>query len=98
MDDLPCNQSKRIGDYLCEAGILTPSQLVVALYDQQRTGLHLGEILVLRGWVSQQTINKFLHQQVRSRLYHYLEPKSTQQSSSTPSWSETETFVVQDFG
>jgi hypothetical protein len=47
---------KRIGDYLIEAGLLTDSQVAVALNDQQTTEMKFGEILAARGWVKQQTI------------------------------------------
>jgi len=47
---------KRIGDYLIEAGLLTKSQVDVALNDQQTTEMKFGEILAARGWVKQQTV------------------------------------------
>ena len=47
---------KRIGDYLIEAGLLTHQQIEIALDEQQRTALRLGEIIHGRGWVDQQTI------------------------------------------
>lgn len=105
MDEPSLNPSKRIGDHLREAGILTPSQLYVALYDQARTGLPLGEILVLRGWVDAKTVNTLLHRQVRSRLRHLLKamPKRLARFDGDPTMGEqsrpveTETFVVQDF-
>jgi hypothetical protein len=48
---------KRIGDYLIEAGLLTQSQIDVALNDQQMTQMKFGEILAARGWVKQQTVD-----------------------------------------
>jgi hypothetical protein len=54
---------KRLGGYLVEAGLLTPSQVDVALNDQKLTGMRFGEILAARGWVKQQTI-EFLMQKV----------------------------------
>jgi hypothetical protein len=49
---------KRIGAYLVEAGLVTPAQLDVALTDQQVMGnMRLGEVLVARGWVKQQTLD-----------------------------------------
>lgn len=47
---------KRLGSYLIDAGLLTPSQVDVALSDQAATGLRFGEIVVERGWVKKQTI------------------------------------------
>lgn len=63
MDDLNNNQGnispnrrKLIGEILLEAGLITKSQLEVALADQsQFFKLKLGEILVLRGWLKSQT-------------------------------------------
>jgi hypothetical protein len=47
---------KRLGSYLLDAGLITPDQVTVALNDQQATGMRLGEVLVARGWVKEQTI------------------------------------------
>ncbi len=49
-------ESKRLGDYLIEAGLLTQSQIEVALADQMTTGLRFGEVLTRRGWVKEETI------------------------------------------
>lgn len=56
-------ESKRLGDYLVEAGLLTDSQIEVALTDQLTTGLRFGEVLVRRGWVKEETI-EYLMQKV----------------------------------
>jgi ribosomal protein L37AE/L43A len=56
-------ESKRLGDYLVEAGLLTESQIEVALADQLTTGLRFGEVLVRRGWVKEDTI-EYLMQKV----------------------------------
>ena len=48
--------SKRIGSYLIDAGLLTESQVDVALADQETTGMKLGEIVVMRGWVNEKTM------------------------------------------
>lgn len=55
--------SKRIGDYLVEAGLLSLAQVEVVLLDQDFTGMRFGEILVTRGWLKSQTI-EFLFQNV----------------------------------
>lgn len=55
--------SKRIGGYLIEAGLLSPAQVEVVLSDQELTGMRFGEILVSRGWLKSQTI-EFLFQNV----------------------------------
>ena len=44
---------KPLGRYLVESGLLSQSQLDIALRDQQYSGYALGEILVLRGWIQQ---------------------------------------------
>lgn len=54
---------KRLGSYLIDAGLLSPSQVDVALSDQASTGLRFGEIIVERGWVKQQTID-YLHRKI----------------------------------
>lgn len=52
--------SKRIGELLIEANLLAPAQVQVALYDQQQfSTLRLGEIIVFRGWLNQQTVDFF---------------------------------------
>lgn len=55
--------SKRIGSYLMDAGLLSPAQIDVVLSDQELTGMRFGEILVSRGWLKSQTI-EFLFQHV----------------------------------
>lgn len=54
------NQRKRIGEFLVEAGFITPSHVEVALLDQSVTGHRLGEIMVLRGWVDQPTVDSIV--------------------------------------
>jgi hypothetical protein len=54
---------KRLGSYLIDAGLLSPSQVDVALNDQASTGLRFGEIIVERGWIKQQTID-YLHRKI----------------------------------
>lgn len=71
---------KRIGEYLLEAGYLSPAQLAVALHDQTLTGLRLGEVLMLRGWIDARTLDLVLHRQIRSRLYALLQPDSKSSS------------------
>ena len=48
--------SKRLGSYLLEAGLLTESQIDVALNDQEATGMRFGDIVVERGWVKRKTL------------------------------------------
>jgi len=56
-DDTGIQYRKPLGRYLVEAGLLSQSQLDIALRDQEYSGYHLGEILVLRGWVQQSVID-----------------------------------------
>ena len=48
--------SKRIGSYLLDAGLVTKAQIDVALNDQKSTGMRLGEVVVMRGWVKEKTM------------------------------------------
>ena len=57
-------QAKPLGMYLVEAGILTSNQVEAALDEQQKSGRRLGEILVTRGWVEQQTIEYLMEKVV----------------------------------
>jgi hypothetical protein len=50
------SNTKRLGSYLLEAGLLTPAQVHVALNDQKATGMRFGEVLVARGWLKEQTV------------------------------------------
>ncbi len=56
-------ESKRLGDYLIEAGLLTTAQVEVALADQVNTHLRFGDVLIRRGWVKEETI-EYLMQKV----------------------------------
>ena len=47
---------KRLGSYLVEAGLITQAHIDVALADQEATGVRFGDILVIRGWLKEQTI------------------------------------------
>jgi hypothetical protein len=47
---------KLIGIYLVEAGLVSSAQVEAALNEQKYSHKRLGEILVSRGWVAQQTI------------------------------------------
>lgn len=50
------SQGKLLGSYLIEAGLLSPAQIEVALADQQLNGVRLGEVLVRRGWIKEETV------------------------------------------
>lgn len=51
-----------IGMRLVEAGLLSPAQVEVTLRDQQDyPDLQFGEILLLRGWICEETLSFFLN-------------------------------------
>lgn len=52
---------KPLGNYLVEAGLLSPDQVEVILTDQQQTGRLFGEIAAALGWIKQQTIEYLMH-------------------------------------
>ena len=58
------SQGKRLGSYLVESGLLTPAQIEVALADQQLAGVRLGEVLVRRGWIKEETVEYFMRKVV----------------------------------
>ncbi len=51
------NPQKRLGEYLVEAGLLTPQHIRQALMEQRQSGLRLGEILVSQGCVREATVD-----------------------------------------
>ncbi|MGB2925592.1 MAG: hypothetical protein WBB82_09845 [Limnothrix sp.] len=52
--------NNQIGKLLTEAGLISTGQLQTALYDQQiYSDMRVGEILALRGWLSQRTADFF---------------------------------------
>ena len=71
---------KLLGETLQKAGLITKSQIQVALVDREyNQELRLGEILAIRGWIEQQTADFFadewqllLEQQNKYPLGYYL--------------------------
>jgi hypothetical protein len=57
---------KRLGAYLIDAGLITLSQVDVALNDQEfmDDGMRFGDVLVARGWVKQQTLDYLIEKVV----------------------------------
>jgi hypothetical protein len=49
-----------IGVYLQRAGLLDQKQLDILLKEQLQTGLRIGALAVLRGWLKQETLDLFL--------------------------------------
>lgn len=57
------NLIKPIGEILQNAGLVSSSQIEVALHDQQYyQDLRIGEILALRGWIEQSTVDFFVQE------------------------------------
>lgn len=59
-------KQKPLGVYLVEAGLITPVQVDIALQAQKLHRRRFGEILVLQGWVEQQTIEYLMEKVVLS--------------------------------
>ncbi len=57
-------QPKPLGLYLVEAGLITPTELEIALKEQKVRGKQLGEILVTLGFIKRQTIEYFIEKVV----------------------------------
>ncbi|AIE73915.1 MULTISPECIES: hypothetical protein [unclassified Synechocystis] len=53
---------KKLGLVLQEAGLITPAQLEVALNNQHHFGYLIGEVIVLHGWLTKDTIEFFVNQ------------------------------------
>lgn len=70
-----------IGVYLQQAGLLTKKQLDMLLAEQLQTGLRIGALAVLRGWLKQETLDLFLQglapDQRTSSAFQPLQPLST---------------------
>jgi outer membrane protein assembly factor BamB len=60
---------RRLGERLVNAGLLRPDQLQLALDQQRRERLPLGEILIANDWLTQQEIDDIAHNQVVEDLY-----------------------------
>jgi type IV pilus assembly protein PilB len=66
---MPDSSSKmRLGERLIEAGLLTQTQLDLALREQKRTGKYLGEVLADLGFVQQEVITDFLAREARVKV------------------------------
>ncbi len=53
---------KLLGVLLQDAHLISDFQIQIALIDQQAYGMRLGDVLVLHGWLKQQTIDFFINQ------------------------------------
>ena len=52
-------EKKPLGQTLIEAGLISISQIELALQEQKQNDLRIGEILVAHGWISSKTIDFF---------------------------------------
>ncbi len=57
-------QPEQLGLYLVEAGLITPTELDIALKEQKVRGKKLEEILVMLGFIKRQTIEYFIEKVV----------------------------------
>ena len=53
---------KPLGEILVEAGLISISQIEIALQEQQQSGLLIGEILASHDWIKQKTVDFFAEQ------------------------------------
>ena len=56
----------RLGDWLLDRGLVTSTQLDLALREQKRKGWLLGEALAALGFVTQETLSQFLAQKTQT--------------------------------
>ena len=53
-------KQKLLGEILVEAGLVSSYQVEIALKEQEEYDLKIGEILALRGWIAQETVDFFV--------------------------------------
>jgi hypothetical protein len=75
---------KRLGSYLLDAGLLNPDQINVALNDQKATGMRFGEVLVVRGWLKEQTVEWVMKRVVEPERRQHDRQKTMQPSVPRP--------------
>ena len=61
--DAPGVPRKPLGTLLVEAGLIDESQLAEALHDGTQTGERLGEVVVTRGWATEDDVARLLAEQ-----------------------------------
>ncbi|HEY9832430.1 MAG TPA: WecB/TagA/CpsF family glycosyltransferase [Stenomitos sp.] len=71
---------KHLGHYLIEAGLLTQAQVETALAEQKGTGLRLGEVIVQKGWIQEQTVEFLIKQVILSEKALFSQALAYQQS------------------
>ncbi|MCC0177671.1 pentapeptide repeat-containing protein [Waterburya agarophytonicola K14] len=73
------SSKKPLGQILIEAGIISISQIEIALQEQKYNDLRIGEIIVLHGWTKQETVDFFaerwskLSQEEKKPLAYYFQ-------------------------
>ena len=74
------SSNKPLGQILIEAGLVTINQIELALQEQKHSGVRIGEILVLHGWIEQEIVNFFveewsqlIHEENKKPLAYYLQ-------------------------
>src|SRR5437773_3521466 len=60
-------QKKRLGEVLIEAGLVTQTQVDLALREQKKRGGLIGQILVNLGFVSAETVSDFLAREAEAK-------------------------------
>jgi type IV pilus assembly protein PilB len=60
------HKALRLGDWLLDRGLLTQTQLDLALREQKRKGKLLGEALLALGFVTQETLSQYLAQKTQT--------------------------------
>ncbi|MBU0755198.1 MAG: DUF4388 domain-containing protein [Planctomycetes bacterium] len=67
-------RKKKIGEYLLEKGAITEKQLKKALntFRHEKGLARLGEILVERRYISQETLSKMIQEQMREIIYEVM--------------------------
>lgn len=57
-------ERKKIGELLIEQGVISLPQLTEALEEQKLTGDRIGDILIKKGWISKEILDKYLAKQI----------------------------------
>jgi hypothetical protein len=97
--------TKYIGNYLVEAGLISPAQVNLILSDQATTKMRFGEIVVSRGWLKTQTIEFLMAHVILPRQSalgfedinfepKQLEPERSRLKDQSVSIHNRETFVL----
>ncbi|NJL45483.1 MAG: hypothetical protein HC922_06570 [Leptolyngbyaceae cyanobacterium SM2_3_12] len=80
------HRDQPIGYYLQQAGLLNSQQVQALLQEQSQAGLRLGALAVLRGWLSQATLDWFLRSLApeESGASAYIKRKQTEETDRDP--------------